>query len=276
VVIPALAWAMAWASPAGLKPGAQRATLTAMTAIALLYATYRAMAGVSATYGGGLSRYLAKQLIVEPFATLGAPWSAAWVQAHPATALVRSLLILTLIAVVCWLWRRPGAAFRRALVLAGWVLLAVLPVLSLFHVSATLEGSRYLYLPSAGFSMLLTVLIGELSRRVAGGYAPGLVAVLFVVLALPSVTAIRSEVARWSEAARLRNLILDSYIEVMSSARCRSFVVEGLVDNVDGAYVLRNGFSQAVATRASSYLDRGDSYRCVVNWTDHIVIRQEP
>ena len=47
VVIPALAWAVAWASPDGLKRGAQRATLTAMTAVALLYAIYRAISGVS-------------------------------------------------------------------------------------------------------------------------------------------------------------------------------------------------------------------------------------
>src|SRR6202040_2871231 len=146
----------------------------------------------------GVSRYLAKQLIVEPFATLAEPWSAVWIQAHPFAALIRALVIVGLLI----------AGFRRASALAAWVVLAVLPVLSLFHVSPTLEGSRYVYLPAVGFAMLLASLMGALARTTPGRSAPALIGVLFLVFAVPSVGALGAEIGRWNDAARLRDAIL--------------------------------------------------------------------
>lgn len=277
VTIPLLSWVMAWASPSGVKRGAQRQTLLAMIAIAVLYAIYRGMSGVSSNYGSGIGRYFAKQLIVEPFATLGEPWSAAWMNAHPTITVIRAVTLLALLVAAFWFWRRSDRALRRAVAFGAWVLLAVLPVFSFFHVSATLEGSRYLYLPAVGFALLLATLIGALVRQTMPGLSSVAIIAFLIVLVIPSLTAIRSEVGRWTEAARLRDAMLDSYIDVQAAARCRSIVAEGLVDNVDGAYVLRNGFTQALAARGvPSPLDSLEGYRCRVTWTDHIVIRQEP
>ena len=312
VIIPVLGWLLVWASPQGIGRGTRRSTLAAMTAVAATYVIIRVIIGVPAEYGERVSRYFAKQLLVEPFATLGAPWSTAWLRSHPVWAFARSVVIVGLIAVGVSTWGRGDAAFRRALVFAAWVLLAVLPVFSLFYVSPTLEGSRYVYLSSAGFSLLLAVLIGTVSHWISvwpgtetewartgvrvgsdrgqTGVRPGsaspktwqflpgpslfVVGALVGALAVPSVQALGPELRRWTDAADLRDRIVASYIGIMSSVRCRSVVTEGLADNIDGAYVLRNGFAQAVARRALM-ASGTEEFQCRVSWTDHIIVRQE-
>jgi hypothetical protein len=300
VIVPVLGWLIAWASPQGIGRATRRSALAAATAVAALYVIVRVVAGVPAEYGEGVSRYFAKQLIVEPFATLGAPSSAAWLARHPASAFARSLVIVGLIAAGISVWGRRDPAFRRAVVFAAWVLLAVLPVFSLFYVSPTLEGSRYVYLSSAGFALLLATLIGTAARLLGvrvgsergqsgvrvGSDSPKLspgslrflpsiiVAALVGAIAMPSVSAVGPELRRWTEAASLRDRILESYIGIMSSARCRSVVTEGLADNIDGAYVLRNGFAQAV-TRRALMASGAEEFRCRISWTDHIIVRQE-
>jgi len=77
IVLPALAWLIAWVSPSGIGRGSRRLTIVAMTVVAIVYAVVRAFVGLPSGYGSGVSRYFAKQLIVDPFSSLGAPWSAA-------------------------------------------------------------------------------------------------------------------------------------------------------------------------------------------------------
>jgi hypothetical protein len=274
VVIPALAGAAVWAVPPGLKRGIPLRTLAGMTLVALLYAIYRVASRVPATYGQGVSRYLAKQLIVEPFATLGEPWSAVWMQAHPFAALVRAFVIVGLLIAGFVSWRRGDAAFRRATALAAWVFLAVLPVLSLFHVSPTLEGSRYVYLPAVGFAMLLASLMGATARTASRNSAPVLIGALFLVFVAPTVRPLGAEIGRWNEAARLRDAILGQVAEDADLARCRSFTAAALVDNVEGAYVFRNGLDEALgARRGAGSTGREPTDRCRVSWQgDRVVV----
>ena len=277
VVIPALACAAAWASPEGVGKGDRRRTLIAITVVAVLYAIVRLISGVSSTHGPGLSRYFFKQLTVDPFATLGEPWSAAWLQGHPLLALTRAAIIVGLLAAAGLTWRRREMRLRRAVASAAWVLLGVLPVFGLFHVSESLEGSRYLYLPAAGFALLLAALMGDLIRRVPSRtVASGLMAALVLAFAVPSLAASREELARWTEAARLRDEILTAYVRVMPSASCGSIVAEGLVDSVDGAYVLRNGFRQALDEMGARVDAAQVSPACRIDWTDHLIVRQAP
>jgi hypothetical protein len=274
VVIPALAGVAAWAVPPGPRRGIPTRTLAAMMLVALLYATYRVASHVPSTYGQGASRYLAKQLIVEPFATLAEPWSAVWIQAHPFAALIRALVIVGLLIAGFLSWRRDAAAFRRATALAVWVVLAVLPVLSLFHVSPTLEGSRYVYLPAVGFAMLLASLMAALARTASRDSAPVLIGALFLVFAAPSVRPLGAEIGRWNDAARLRDAILGQVAGDVDFARCRSFTAAAPVDNVDGAYVFRNGLDQALGSRRGGVpAGRESTDRCQVSWLgDRVVV----
>jgi len=272
VAIPVLAWIAAWATPYGIGRGTRRRTLFTMTTVVILYIAIRVAAGLPSDYSQGLGRYFFKQLTVEPFAGLGAPWSSSWSQAHPWAGLSR-ILVVALLAAGFLTFRRRDGRLIVAFVSAAWVFAAVLPVFSLFHVSATLEGSRYLYLPAAGFALLLALLLGNFARRFGPSLAPLIIVVGVVVLALPSLAATSLELARWTEAAKLRDQILTSYVKVVPPGFCSAFVAEGLVDNIDGAYVLRNGFAQAL-TEMGAPTDPTAGSPCRVSWTDHLVVRQ--
>jgi hypothetical protein len=275
VAIPLLGWALAWATPEGIGAGARRRTGVVVTALAVLYTVARAFFGVSSGYAEGVSRYFFKQLAVDPFASLGEPWSAAWLRANPSASLSRGLFIAALIAAAFAVWRRRDSAFRIALASAAWVLVGVLPVFTFFHVSATLEGSRYLYLPAAGFSLLIASLGGSLAGRLRSArISSGLMAAGVLVLVVPSLAASRAEIARWTEAAGLRDRILVSYVRLMPSLSCGTFVAEGRVDNIEGAYVLRNGFRQALEEMGAG-LDRSAASRCAIDWTDHLIVREQ-
>jgi hypothetical protein len=229
-------------------------------------------AGLPSEYSQGIGRYFFKQLAVEPFAGLGAPWSSSWSQAHPWAGLSR-ILIVSLLAAGFLAFRRRDGRMVVAVVSAAWVFVAVLPVFSLFHVSATLEGSRYLYLPAAGFALLVALLLGSVSRRFGPSLAPLIVVLGVVVLAIPSLAATRVELERWSQAAALRDQILTSYVKVVPPDFCSTFVAEGVVDNIDGAYVLRNGFAQALREMGAP-TSPGSGLPCRVSWADHLVVRQ--
>lgn len=272
VAIPVLAWLAAWATPYGIGRGTRRRTLFTMTTVAILYVAIRIAAGIPSEYAQGIGRYFFKQLTVEPFAGLGAPWSSAWSQAHPWAGLSR-IVIVALIAGGFLAFRRRDGRFAAAAISTAWVLVAVLPVFSLFHVSATLEGSRYLYLPAAGFAWLVALLLSTGARHVSSSIAPILMALGVVVLAVPSLAATRAELARWNEAARLRDQILTGYVKVVPPDFCATFVAEGLVDNIDGAYVLRNGFAQALKEMGAP-TEPGAGSPCRISWTDHLVVKQ--
>jgi hypothetical protein len=243
-----------------------------MTTVAILYVLVRVAAGIPSGHTQGIGRYFFKQLAVEPFAGLGAPWSAAWSQAHPWAGLSR-IVIVALVAAGFLVLRKRDGRFGVAAVSAAWVFVAVLPVFSLFHVSATLEGSRYLYLPAAGFALLMAVLLNLVVQRFRAPIAPFVMALGVVVIAIPSLAATRVEVARWNDAAKLRDQVLTSYVKVVPPGFCSTFVAEGLVDNIDGAYVLRNGFAQALKEMGAP-TDPAAGSPCRVAWTDHLVVRQ--
>jgi hypothetical protein len=276
VVVPALAWVVAWASPGGVTRGAQRVTLVAMSAVSAAYALFRVASGLAEGYGDGFNRYFLKQLLVEPFATLGQPWSAAWMDAHPVLSSARALTILALLAAAFSSWRRHDSAFRRSLAFGSWTVIGVLPVFSFFHVSATLEGSRYLYLPAAGFVLLVAGMTGQVFARSRTMAAASLGALLIVV-GMPGASALQDELERWTAAARMRDAVLSSFVELIPASQCESIAAEGPVDNINGAYVLRNGFMQAVEPRARIVVG-GDQerYKCRVGWSGHLTVRQDP
>jgi len=274
IVLPALAWLIAWVSPSGIGRGSRRLTIVAMTVVAIVYAVVRAFVGLPSGYGSGVSRYFAKQLIVDPFSSLGAPWSATWIDAHAFIALFRAVVILGLLAAAFARWRRD-AGFGRAAVFAGWVLVAVVPVLSLFFVSDALEGSRYLYLPAVGFSLFLATM-----ARTAASLAPARISVVALMTAtavfvLPAFVSAPAELARWTAAAKMRDQILISYVRVMPEVSCGQIVTEGSADSVDGAFVLRNGFTQALADMGVDTTAFTSAPRCRIGWTDHLVVKQE-
>src|SRR5204863_7087750 len=99
-------------------------------------------------------------------------------------------------------------------------------------------------------------------------FALAAIAAAFV---LPAIVSTPAEVARWTAAAKLRDQILIAYVRVMPTASCGTVATEGVADSLDGAYVLRNGFLQAIADMGGDVDPLGTAGpHCRITWTDHL------
>ena len=232
----------------------QRITLAGLAALAAIYGVARAAAGVPSSFLAVSDwRYFAKQMIASSFAALGAPWTDDWGRTHALVALGRAIAIVVLVAAALFQWRRDDASFRVAAACAGWVIAAVLPVFSLFYVGPQLEGARYLYLPAAGFTMLLALVIGAALGRAVPWSRAGVVGVITAALVVPVLPAIRSDIGRWQAAAAVRQHVLERVSDQAGRLGCTTFTTEGDADSVSGAYVFRHGLAEALArARADS------------------------
>jgi hypothetical protein len=213
-------------------------------AVAGAYAVWRiATRPLTEGYAAAPSPYMLKELLVRPFATLTVPFQAARLGAWPwlGTLLVGGLALLIVRA--AWAWRGNRRRIWMASALALWVFVGVAPVYSMFDVSGTLEGSRYVYLPAAGWSMLIAALLMPArSRR-----GLGLVAAVCVI----GLAGVRMNFVPWTSAARMRDEVLAAAARA-KAAGCTAIWIPNVPDAVHGAYVFRNGLAEAVAPVALS------------------------
>ena len=196
-------------------------------------------------------RYLVKQLVAGSFATLGAPWTDAWWRSHLTLAAVRAVAIVGLLASAFHCWRRRDRRFHQAAAAAIWVPVSIAPVFSLFYIGPNLEGARYVYLSAAAFSILLAVLAGAAAGWIAraGGGRQLAFASIVVVVAGSAAPATIADLGRWRRAAAARDTVLEVARRSLDRLECTTFSVEGGADNIDGAYVFRNGLVEALGLR---------------------------
>jgi hypothetical protein len=186
-----------------------------------------------------------KDLLVRPFTGLALPMRTD--TGISSEAYLSGLIVLALIGIVLWQIARSRSndMDQRATVLTigvGWIVLAALPLLVQFYVSPTLQGSRYLYLPSAGFALVL-------STDVAGNRLASWEAVASVMLlSLLGVYGVRLKSERdvWMEAAGIRDALLAQAFEVVRTTPCRTLTVLDPPDSIRGAFVFREGLEDAL------------------------------
>jgi len=203
------------------------------------YAAWRVLAlPPAAGYASAPSLYKLKELLVRPFAALTVPLRTSVVTAWPwlGTALVCGLLLLLLRA--AWSWRGHRPEVFRAVVLALSVLVSIAPVYSLFDVSPSLQGARYLYLPAAAWSVFMASLVMPTRSR--------LNVLLAGLLLIASAAGLRVNLRPWNAAARARDHLVAQVVRARQSG-CTTVWVRNVPDSVDGAYVFRNGLQDAVA-----------------------------
>jgi hypothetical protein len=217
----------------------------ALAAVAGTYGVFRVWIGLGAPgYLAAPSRYFVKQLITVAFGTLATPWRS------PSSSTGRWLAFLTVVALTLLLtraflsWRRTDEAFRRAARLALWTLAAVAPVYTYFYVSPRLEGARYLYLAECGWALLVADLMRGAANRVPK-QSLALACAAGTAIVASSITLER-ELDVWRRAADLRDRVVTEATALMNSVHCPSLQFGGLPDSVDGAYVFRNGFREAL------------------------------
>ena len=229
-------------------------------AVCLVYGALRmTVATMPGSYTQEPSRYLVKELIARPVGTLALPWTSSVFAAWPAIPFLWGTMCIA--AGALYAWRIPkGVAPSAVLRCLVAMFVAVLPVYSMLFITPDLENARYLYLSTAFWVVALLAAFSAgtgLTRTrlaVAGG--------AFLVAA----SGVQVHLSSWREAARLRDDVLASAQDVVQNAPCAPVSLAGAPDSVRGAYVFRNGLSEAVAWRTGAMPTSAADSACVFVW----------
>jgi hypothetical protein len=242
VVLPVLSLVI-WS---GILPLRQCLVLAPTTTVVALYVAWRLLAGgVPGDFATSPSQYLVKELLARSFGSSAMPYHYDLGPIRIALRLVTALSMPFLVGYAAVSARsRPDLAIR-AMKSALWVLIPALPVYVYFFVAPDLQGSRYLYLGSAGWAVLLVTLLYlsivpafGIRRLLALGYG----------CAFAWLLVVRLHIWPWIEAANLRDEIRRSVVVVSARYDCgEGSTFLDLPDSVRGAYLFRNGGQEALS-----------------------------
>ena len=255
VALPIVGWSLRLVAPVHLV------TVAWSTAMAAAFAITRMLftdpPEVTAPLG-----YFLKEMVSRPFATLGTPFTSLELAQAPLILGVVPQLVLAALVTTYLFQLRHGI---RPLVPASWVLVGVAPLLSYFFISDTLQGSRYLYLPLVGWS----ILIAQLSDGGDNSYLRACGALLVGIMVLYGVAGTVRHQSPWVAAAAIRDAVLFEAQQAVASRRCETAAFVGIPDSEAGAYVFRNGFAEAAGLAGirvvSSSAARAD---CTFTWRE--------
>ena len=158
------------------------------------------------------------------------------VQAGPSLVFPLVLLGAVALAVV---FARGGRAARAGLLLFG---LAVVPYVFL-RSPLGLEPSRFLYLPSVGLLVAVVAALARIPSSARRSLRPALAVALAV---LAAQTCLRGRA--YIQATGLAHQVVEALAEAPLQDGV-PYAVAGVPDNVDEAYVFRNGLAAAVRRR---------------------------
>ena len=244
ICIPALV-AICWMTPSRLRRWRGWPLYIALILVTGVYLAIRVPMGLSSGYLVAPSRYFFKQLVVTAFGTLSTPWRAPASGADQVLAFVALAIVVLLLTHAFLSWRGSDARLHRDLRLAGWVLVAVAPVFTFFFISPQLEGSRYLYLAECGWALLIADLVAAATDRMPARLAAFVCAIGVAVVV--SALSLEREIGVWARAADLRDRALAEAHAAIARQGCVEATFADVPDSVDGAYVFRNGFREAMA-----------------------------
>ena len=254
VVLPIVVAITAWASPhSTLKQALVPVTIS--LAIALIYGLIRVVSSFGVTPPlAEFSGYAVKEIFSRPFGFLGLPFHAQVLVANPWLAVASALWWPVMFVGAARRWSADGRDARLLIALGLWIVVTVVPLASMLFVSDDLQGSRYLYAGSAAWAILTVTLLRWLPNRLAD--------VLVGALLVGFVLALRVHLDPWLAAAAERDRVLALFQQ--ANLGCSPTSATELPDHVQGAYVFRNGFREAVSTLAPSV----PGEPCVVEWSN--------
>ena len=186
------------------------------------------------------TRYALKQIVSLTFGTLAEPFTRAELGRVPALGIALAVAAAAIGLAMVWRTRTRNDV-NGALRAIGWTLVSVAPAYSLFFISNDLQGSRYLYLASCGWSVLVASAFVP-----RAGHRPAALAPLVAFLGIYAVGA-QVHLRDWERAAALRDAVLARATTEVARSTCRPLGFTNLPDSVGGAYVFRNGFVEAMA-----------------------------
>lgn len=160
--------------------------------------------------------------------------------AVPAGVVLEILLAITGAAII---WVAVSRANRRSFLLPlAWTLLAAIPTTHLLLIGPDLEKSRYLYLPSAAFALLLAVVIVASKQKWM---------VAAAVLGF-HVAALEHNLGAWENASAKAESACAAVAASAQSPDGRILVL-GLPQTLHGVYFFGNGFPECVAMRTANH-----------------------
>jgi len=170
------------------------------------------------------------------------------IQAHPVLAAAVAIGIIALLVTWVFRWRTLPQGPRIAVMAGIGALVCVAPAIRLFGIGPDLQGTRYVYLAGAWWSITIASALldgwNTISRRTAAA------AVAVMVIAGAAMVT-RAHLEPWKAARATRDRVLLQLIAIPPS--CRQAAATGVPDNVAGAYVFRNGLNEALATLGRSF-----------------------
>jgi hypothetical protein len=260
VVAPAVGAVLVVASPAERRNWTHLAVSAAIVGAFLLIRF--TLLPLPADYAGTFDRYHAKEVLVRPFASLSVPLRELETAQFPLAALALTAIIVLMLCRSASQWARHDRRFHLVLALTVCVLVSIAPVHAYFSVTADLFGSRYLYLGSVAWSVMLVTLAQGRSRTATSAF-------LSIVLALWTVFSYRHATV-WREAAAMRDRVV-GLAQQIPVGTCVAWAVYDLPAIIDGVPVFVNGFPEAMraAGRAERFHVTPDTLEpgeCRIRW----------
>jgi hypothetical protein len=209
-------------------------------------------------------KFMVQRGLFGVFEGVAAQWHEDVIRGTPWIPIVGTAVILGLLTI--FFLRRPDARQTLTLMTASaWIVVPILPVLPFFFVGPDLQGARYVYLPAVGWSAFIVTIARP--ERLPIRVRPGIAAALAAV-AVTTAAATRLQLAPWILAAQLRDRVEAAARRDARFRACDPAYLQGMPDNVSGAYVFRNGvdlaFMRTVGVRA---LIGDGPPRCTFRWT---------
>jgi hypothetical protein len=229
-------------------------------ALVVIFAAFRLQSGGAI---GTFSRYRIQRLLFDSFGSLAVPWHTELTASSP---LLRSTVAVLVIALLTMFFVFRGPRWRSRAALGGvvWVLISVLPLVTMFYVGPQLQGARYLYLAACGWAALLVTAAGELSDAGSGARTA---AMLVVVSVLGAATlGVRAHLAPWTHAASVRDVVLRAAAADERLHSCPVVYLQGLPASVDGAYLFANGTREALTQVGVDAFVRDEAGACSFRW----------
>jgi hypothetical protein len=254
IAIPAIALA-AYGRSSRLRDG--RAWLIGGAGmVALLFAVWRITTPTEFDFVRPPSRYLFQKMLSMSAGALAVPWKRMVLDDFAIAAFLWSAAITALFT----LYFIRGATNRIAAAtvakFGAWIGCAVAPVYTWFFISPEMEGGRYLYLATPAWSMLLISCIADRMPRLNSRRATATAAVVGGLAVGALVFGVRSSVAAWTKASQMRDGVLAAAQSALVTSKCDSVAFIGLPESIDGAYVFRNGFREALEYHRIARSDR--------------------
>jgi hypothetical protein len=186
-----------------------------------------------------ISAYQVQRGVFDAVAALVIPWHIDFAGRYFVIAIVTPILLVTMFTIGVSRAASNPLPSRRLFASLLWCLAAVVPVLPGLAIAADLQNTRYLYVASIGWSVLVVQLVALVPHARLSTTA-------FAIILGVQAIAGRVHLVHWEDAAELRDKVLAAAVAAARQRACRSAAFEGAPDNVRGAYVFRNSLPDAV------------------------------